>query len=63
MTIMASPEEIPWAFVAFIADVSERHEAEREREQLLRRLEVAVRESELRFDAIVGGAERRGHDP
>jgi PAS domain S-box-containing protein len=54
MTITAVPSDSGFTFTAFIADVSERVEAERARERLVAQLRQALRESELRFDTIVG---------
>lgn len=47
-------EEERWSFHAFIQDISERKEGERERERLVEELSQALRGSERRFDAIVG---------
>jgi PAS domain S-box-containing protein len=54
MTITAIPEASGFTFTAFIADVSERVEAERARERLVEQLRQALRASESRFDTIVG---------
>ena len=43
-----------WSFHAFVRDLSERVEAERERGRLVEELHRAVRGSERRFEAIVG---------
>jgi PAS domain S-box-containing protein len=53
ITISALRESERWSFHAFIADVSERHEAERERQRLLDELQLAVRGSEQRLSVIV----------
>jgi PAS domain S-box-containing protein len=53
ITISALRESERWSFHAFIADVSERHDAERERQRLLDELEQAVRGSEQRLAVIV----------
>ena len=53
MTISALDEGGRWSFHAFIADVSARQEAERERQRLLDELERALRESERRLSVIV----------
>jgi PAS domain S-box-containing protein len=54
MTITAVADDSGFTFTAFIADVSERADAERARERLVVQLREALRESELRFDTIVG---------
>jgi PAS domain S-box-containing protein len=53
MTISALRESEGWSFHAFIADISERHDAELERLRLLDELEQAVRGSEQRLSVIV----------
>jgi PAS domain S-box-containing protein len=53
LTISALRASEEWSFHAFIADVSERHAAERERRRLLDELERAVRGSEQRLSVIV----------
>jgi PAS domain S-box-containing protein len=54
LTISAFEEEGRWSFHAFIRDISEREEADRERERLVEELHRALRGSEGRFEAIVG---------
>ncbi len=54
MTISALEDNERWVFHAFIQDITERKEAERERERLLEELRLALEGSERRFDAIVG---------
>lgn len=54
LTISAHREDGRWSFHAFIQDVSERTEAEHERERLVAELRRGLRGSERRFDAIVG---------
>ena len=54
MTISALRDSGRWSFHAFIQDISERKEAERERERLVEELRQALRGSERRFEAIVG---------
>lgn len=54
MTISALKDGGRWYFHAFIQDIGERAEGERERERLVEELRVALRGSERRFDAIVG---------
>ncbi len=54
MTISALKDDQRWVFHAFIQDITERQEAERERERLLEELRLALEGSERRFDAIVG---------
>lgn len=53
MTISALPEESGWSFHAFIADISERREAEQERQRLLDDLQHALEGSEQRLSVIV----------
>jgi PAS domain S-box-containing protein len=53
MTISALSDGAGWSFHAFIADVSERHEAERERQRLLEELERTLHGSEQRLSAIL----------
>jgi PAS domain S-box-containing protein len=43
-----------WSFHAFVQDISERVDSERDRERLVEELQAALRGSERRFDAIVG---------
>jgi PAS domain S-box-containing protein len=43
-----------WFFHAFVQDISERRQAERERERLVEELHATLRGSERRFDAIIG---------
>ena len=54
MTISALQDGEWWMFHAFIQDITERKEAELERERLLEELRLALQGSERRFDAIVG---------
>ncbi len=54
MTVSALREGESWSFYAFILDISERKEGERERERLVEELRQALQGSERRFDAIVG---------
>ena len=54
LTLSARDEGGRWSFHAFIVDISERQEAERERERLVEELHRALRGSERRFEAIVG---------
>jgi PAS domain S-box-containing protein len=55
MTISAHRDtDERWFFHAFIQDISERRQAERERERLVEELRATLRGSERRFDAIVG---------
>ncbi len=53
MTISALREGEGWSFHAFIADISERRDAERERQRLLDELQHALRGSEQRLSVIV----------
>ncbi len=54
ITISALKDGERWIFHAFIQDIAERKDGEREREQLVDELRRALRGSERRFDAIVG---------
>lgn len=54
LTISALEEDGRWSFHAFIRDVSERAEADRERERLVEELNQALRGNERRFEAIIG---------
>jgi PAS domain S-box-containing protein len=54
MTISAWREDGEWSFTAFVQDISERREADRDRERLVEELRLALRETERRLDAIVG---------
>ena len=54
MTISALPEGEGWTFTAFIQDISERKEIERQRERLVQELRQALHGSERLLDAIVG---------
>jgi len=54
LTISALKDGERWSFHAFIQDISERKDGERDREQLVDELRRALRGSEWRFDAIVG---------
>jgi PAS domain S-box-containing protein len=54
LTISALQEDSDWSFHAFIRDITERTEAEHERERLVEELHRALRGSERRFEAIVG---------
>jgi len=53
-TISALEDAGHWSFHAFIRDISERIEADRERERLVEELHRALRGSERRFETIVG---------
>jgi PAS domain S-box-containing protein len=53
-TISALEDGGRWSFHTFIRDVTEREEADRERERLVEELNRALRGSERRFEAIVG---------
>ncbi len=53
LTISALREVQGWSFHAFVADLSERHDAERERRRLVDELEQAVRGGEQRLAVIV----------
>jgi PAS domain S-box-containing protein len=57
MTISALRSGGHWTFHAFVQDVSERREAEREHERLVQELQRALSRSQMRFDAIVGALE------
>ncbi len=57
MTISAWRDRGHWTFTAFIQDISERRDAERERERLVEDLRRALTGSERRFEAIVGSLE------
>ncbi len=54
MTISAHRDGGRWFFHAFVQDIADRTEGERERERLVEELRGALRGSERRFDAIVG---------
>ena len=54
LTISALRDGDRWSFHAFIRDISERKENEREHERLVDALRRAVLGTERRFDAIVG---------
>jgi PAS domain S-box-containing protein len=54
LTISALDDGSGWSFHAFIQDISERRDGERERERLVEELRAALRGSERRFEAIVG---------
>jgi PAS domain S-box-containing protein len=54
ITISAHRDGDRWFFHAFIQDISERVNGERDRERLVAQLQAALRGSERRFDAIVG---------
>ena len=54
LTISALREGGGWTFHAFIQDISERKQGEREHERLLDELRRTLRGSEQRFEAIVG---------
>jgi len=54
MTISALGDGMRWSFHAFIQDISERVDGERERERLVEQLRRALRGSEQRFEATVG---------
>lgn len=54
LTISALRDQERWSFHAFIQDISERKEGERERERLLEELRQTLRGSEQRFEAVVG---------
>jgi PAS domain S-box-containing protein len=54
MTISALKDDSHWSFHAFVQDISERAESERDHERLVEDLRRALRGSERRFDAIVG---------
>jgi PAS domain S-box-containing protein len=54
ITISAHHDADHWFFHAFVQDISERVDGERDRERLVEELQAALRGSERRFDAIVG---------
>ena len=54
MTISAFQDAGRWSFHAFIHDISERKNSEKEHRRLLDELQRALHNSERRFDAIVG---------
>ena len=54
MTISARHDGERWSFHAFAVDITERKEAERERERLVEELHRALQGSVRRFEAIVG---------
>lgn len=54
MTISAIRDGSRWTFTTFLQDISERRDAERERERLVEDLRHALAGSERRFDTIVG---------
>lgn len=54
MTISAWRDSGEWTFTAFLQDISERREAEREHERLVEELRQSLVGSERRFEAIVG---------
>jgi PAS domain S-box-containing protein len=54
MTISALRQEPGWLFTAFLQDVTDRVEAERERDRLVDELRGALQGSQRQFDAIVG---------
>ncbi len=54
MTISAIRDGASWTFHAFVQDISERREAEREHKRLVSELRQALHGSERRFEAIVG---------
>src|ERR1700760_1057626 len=54
MTISAFRDERQWTFHAFIQDISDRKQSEKEHSRLLEELRRALHGSERRFDAIVG---------
>jgi PAS domain S-box-containing protein len=54
MTIAALRDGSRWTFHAFLRDISERKDAEREHERLVQELRVTLLGSERRFDAVVG---------
>jgi PAS domain S-box-containing protein len=66
LTISAIAEQDGWSFHAFIADISERHEAEKERQRLLEELRRALHGSERRLltivDALADAVTIRGLD-
>jgi len=54
ITISALRDGPSWVFYAFVEDISERIETQREHDRLVRELRGALHGSERRFDAIVG---------
>ena len=54
LTISPRRDDSQWSFHAFIRDITERQESQRERERLVEELHRALRGSERRFAAIVG---------
>jgi PAS domain S-box-containing protein len=54
LTISPRQDGGHWSFHAFIRDITERKDGERERERLVEELHRALRGSERRFEAIVG---------
>jgi PAS domain S-box-containing protein len=54
LTISAIRRGPVWTFTAFVADMSEREAAERERERLVEELRHTLHLAEQRFDAVVG---------
>jgi hypothetical protein len=53
ITISAATEQNGWSFFAFIADISDRRDAEDERQRLLEQLQRALEGSEQRLSVIV----------
>jgi PAS domain S-box-containing protein len=53
LTISSLREGDAWTFHGFVADISERHEAEQERQRLLAELERALHSTEERLSVIV----------
>jgi PAS domain S-box-containing protein len=53
VTISALAENGAWSFHAFVTDISERHDAEHERQRLLEELQLALRGTEERLAVIV----------
>ncbi len=54
LAISAVRQQSPWTFTAFVRDLSEREQGERERSRLVEELRQALRLAEQRFDAVVG---------
>lgn len=54
LTVSAIRRGSVWTFTAFVEDMTEREEAERERQRLVEELRGAARLAERRFDAVVG---------
>lgn len=54
MTISALHDGPEWTFTAFLQDISDRRDSERERERLVEELRRALGVTERRFDAVVG---------